>query len=338
MVAIAGEVCLARHADTVGVGDVASFVARTAVVAVGLVVAGPDHVRLDRGDRSHLVVEGVQDALICLRAFCDSDVGKVALDGLLEPVVCICDVSGWWFAVSVDRIYRFHRNSKLTMPKEVEARKRISQRLDGVLFTGLQRVRRSSADMGGQSERAHGAQINHDCSSERSAISSSATGDELIGSSRVATLRQVVILGVGLEASEPNVVVIGGRCVVGHRYVGAGVLIEAVCRLAEGHVRLRKVRVCVPGHMHAIAAGVGEAQLHGRAILARALIMVGGQTSACAECKQSECGRRHHAGLSFGGANLERTMQGLLRWVQEREDMAAAVFICDHTLYSLNTI
>lgn len=115
------------------------------------------------------------------------------------------------------------------MPKEVEARKRIFQRLDGVLLIGPQRVRRSSADMGGQTERAHGAHINHDCSRERSAISSSATGDELVKSGRVATLRLVVILGVGLEASEPNVVVIRGRCVVGHRYVGAGVLIEAVC-------------------------------------------------------------------------------------------------------------
>lgn len=91
--------------------------------------------------------------------------------------------------------------------------------------------------------------------------------------------------------------------------------------------------------MHAIAAGVGETQLHGKAIFARFLIMVGGQTSACAECKQSECGRRHHADLSFGRANVERTMQGLLlRWLQLREDMAAAVFICDHTVYSLNTV
>lgn len=105
VVAIAGEVCLARHADIVSVGNVASFVARAAVVAVGLVVAGPDHVRLDRGDRSHLVVEGVQDALICLGAFCDGDVGKVALDGLLEPVICVCDVAGWWFKVSADELY-----------------------------------------------------------------------------------------------------------------------------------------------------------------------------------------------------------------------------------------
>lgn len=64
VVDVAGEVGLAGEADGLGVLDAAGLVRGPAVVAVSVVVAGADHVRLGRGDPGDLVKEGVEDVLV----------------------------------------------------------------------------------------------------------------------------------------------------------------------------------------------------------------------------------------------------------------------------------
>lgn len=64
MVAVPGKVGLARHTDADCVSNIAGRVCGTAVVAVGLVVAGADHVGLIRCDWGHLIVEVVEDRFI----------------------------------------------------------------------------------------------------------------------------------------------------------------------------------------------------------------------------------------------------------------------------------
>lgn len=94
VVAVASEVCLARHADAVRVGDVVNRVSCATVVAIRLVIARTHHVRLGGSDRSHLIIECIENPLVSSDTICNTDIGQVALDGLLEPVVGIGDVTG----------------------------------------------------------------------------------------------------------------------------------------------------------------------------------------------------------------------------------------------------
>lgn len=64
MVAIPGEVGLPGDTDADIVRYVMGCVGGTAVVAVGFVVTGADHVWLHGGDRGHLVVEVVENRLV----------------------------------------------------------------------------------------------------------------------------------------------------------------------------------------------------------------------------------------------------------------------------------
>lgn len=83
VVTVTREVSLARHAYTGIVRDVLFLVSCPCVVAVCLVVSGANHVRLERSDRGHIVVEGVQDRLIDLVSLSDSGVREETLDLLL---------------------------------------------------------------------------------------------------------------------------------------------------------------------------------------------------------------------------------------------------------------
>lgn len=94
MVAEAGEVGLARHADRDVVRDVVRLVCRAAVVAVGLVIARADHVRLDGGDRGQFIVECVQNLLVHFGAACSGGIGQETLDFFLEPVIGVRNVAG----------------------------------------------------------------------------------------------------------------------------------------------------------------------------------------------------------------------------------------------------
>lgn len=94
MVAVTGEVCSLRHADAVGVGSIVSRVSRAAIVAISLMIARAHHVRLGGSDGSHLVIEGGENPLVSLDTVCNSDIGQIALDGLLEPEVGVGDVTG----------------------------------------------------------------------------------------------------------------------------------------------------------------------------------------------------------------------------------------------------
>lgn len=95
MVSVAREVGLARHADLLGVGNVAGLVSGTAIVTVRFVVARSDHVRLDRRDGRHLIVEVVQDALVHLVAIRNGRVGKEAANLLLQPGVRVSNITSW---------------------------------------------------------------------------------------------------------------------------------------------------------------------------------------------------------------------------------------------------
>jgi hypothetical protein len=57
------------------------------------VVAGANHVRLERGDFCHIIVKGVQDGLVDLVSLGDSGVREETLDLLLQPVVGIGNIS-----------------------------------------------------------------------------------------------------------------------------------------------------------------------------------------------------------------------------------------------------
>jgi hypothetical protein len=93
VVTVTGKVSLARHADAGIIGDVLCLVSGPCVVTVCLVVAGANHVRLERGDFRHIVVKGVQDGLVHLVPLGDSGVREETLDLLLEPVVGIGNIS-----------------------------------------------------------------------------------------------------------------------------------------------------------------------------------------------------------------------------------------------------
>ena len=85
MLTVASEVELARHTDS----------QVTAVVAVGLVVSGPDHVRLSTRELLDLVVEVIEDPVVLGTVVSDVVGGDIAALLLLNPRVGVSKITNW---------------------------------------------------------------------------------------------------------------------------------------------------------------------------------------------------------------------------------------------------
>ena len=211
VVPVSGEVGLARHADTDIIGEVVSLVRRTAVVAIGFVVARAYHVGFVAGNGGHLVIELVQNPFVNGGTLRKRRVGYVAANLLLQPVVRIRNVA--------------------SMHEELVRLLVVLKTLNSIALTRYKRVGGTLADGGGETTPSHGPQIHNDSDDKRLVVARNPGSCEVVDL-RMARRQAEVVGRVWAQIRELDMVVVCRRRLIRDGLVAPDKLCE-VLRLPD---------------------------------------------------------------------------------------------------------